>query len=69
MKLYKRKKGDILKTVGVLIFAIVFVAIASYFNWPSPDEIFHYLLPYIIVGIIVGIPLFYLILCILSELF
>ena len=66
MKLYKWKKSDVIETVVGLIFAIIFAAIALYFDWPSPDEIlFDYLLP----CSIIGIPLLYLILCILTEMF
>lgn len=57
MKLYKYKKGDGIKMVGTITVGIIFTAIALYFDWPSPDEILHKFILFIIVIVIIISPI------------
>ena len=57
MKPYKYKKGDGIKMVGTITVGIIFTAIALYFDWPSPDEIFYKFIGFIIAIIVIISPI------------
>lgn len=60
MKLYKWKKGDGKELLGMLITLIIGMllgAIAIYFDWPSPEEIFYKFIGFVIAIIVILSPI------------